>query len=275
MVSLHHQILDSKECDFLFNPQASQHVSPSPVGWVGEQAWRQLSSLNELPNFKGICASFRENAPAWKKIFEREEPHEYKLPGVWRQRLDEFQFLLLLRVLRPNKLSAAIHAFVANLLGERFCPSSSSSFELPPLGELLRESSEHNPIMLIADKNMEDQIAVCAHAAKREVKIVQLGQGMNAVAAAAIEEAARKGSWVYLKDLHLSPPDTKPWLTHAMQGKPNRHFRLWISTLPSWDVPLELLEKSVKYVVAAPNSIRAEILDALETPFFKDPTSFN
>jgi hypothetical protein len=48
------------------------------------------------------------------------------LPKPWATKLDAFQRLLLLRVLRPDMLTTAIHGFVKASMGQRFV-------ELPPL----------------------------------------------------------------------------------------------------------------------------------------------
>lgn len=82
--------LDSKESSFLFSPQTSSPTYKSPLVWLTDGAWTQICSLSELHTFKGLSQSFKDNEKAWRKIFEKDEPHEYKLPGVWRQKLDEF-----------------------------------------------------------------------------------------------------------------------------------------------------------------------------------------
>ena len=80
--------LESKESEFLFYLQSSAQPQTSPISWLSDEAWTQICSLSELPAFKGLSQSFHDNNKAWLKIFEKDEPHEYKLPGAWRQRLD-------------------------------------------------------------------------------------------------------------------------------------------------------------------------------------------
>lgn len=48
------------------------------------------------------------------------DPFSAPLPAPWSDRLDAFQRLLLLRVLRPDKLTMGMAAFTAITLGQRY-----------------------------------------------------------------------------------------------------------------------------------------------------------
>jgi dynein heavy chain len=52
-------------------------------------------------------------------IYDAADPVSISLPGPWFANLDAFQRLLLLRVIRPDKLTVAIHAFVKATLGAK------------------------------------------------------------------------------------------------------------------------------------------------------------
>ena len=43
-----------------------------------------------------------------------------EMPGEWKESLDDFQQLLVLRCLRPDKLTNAMQDYVARHLGQRF-----------------------------------------------------------------------------------------------------------------------------------------------------------
>ena len=52
---------------------------------------------------------------SWLFFVCREE-----LPGEWKDNLDDFQQLLVLRCLRPDKLTNVMQDYVARHLGQRF-----------------------------------------------------------------------------------------------------------------------------------------------------------
>jgi len=49
-----------------------------------------------------------------------QEPHHVQLPGAFEERLGQFQRLLLMRALRPDKVIPAIVEFVTEKIGKHF-----------------------------------------------------------------------------------------------------------------------------------------------------------
>jgi dynein heavy chain len=80
----------------------------------------QLASLT--PGFKHLLDDLKnpENKEIWEKVMEAENPSEEKLPNSVDVRLDTFQKLLLLKILREEKLILSIKFFVLNTLGQMF-----------------------------------------------------------------------------------------------------------------------------------------------------------
>lgn len=56
----------------------------------------------------------------WKAIFDSTNPAEQPLPEPWEQNLAPVQKLMVLRVLRPDKLVLAVQRFVLNEMGSKF-----------------------------------------------------------------------------------------------------------------------------------------------------------
>lgn len=77
-------------------------------------------------------------------VYDAADPVAALLQLPCAPRLDGFQRLLLLRVLRPDKLTAGLHAFVASALGRRFVE--------PPLADLdacYKDSSACVPLIFV------------------------------------------------------------------------------------------------------------------------------
>lgn len=63
-------------------------------------------------------------------VYDAADPVSTPLPSPWSTRLDAFQRLLLLRVLRPDKLTTAMHDFVKGTMGAKFVESPPLDLEV-------------------------------------------------------------------------------------------------------------------------------------------------
>ena len=61
----------------------------------------------------GLSAAIVSGLDAWKAIYDSVEPQNETLPAPWSTRLDGFQKILVLRLLRPDKVGRAEVAEVA------------------------------------------------------------------------------------------------------------------------------------------------------------------
>ena len=87
-----------------------------------------------------------------------------------------------------------------------------------------------------------------------------LGQGMEETAKTYIERGAIRGHWVMLQNCHL----LTSWLK-TLEGiienihKPDKGFRLWLTTMPTDKFPLGILQKSLKVVTEPPDGLGANV----------------
>lgn len=87
-----------------------------------------------------------------------------------------------------------------------------------------------------------------------------LGQGMEDDAKTYIERGAIRGHWVMLQNCHL----LTSWLK-TLEGiienlqKPDKGFRLWLTTMPTDKFPLGILQKSLKVVTEPPDGLGANV----------------
>jgi dynein heavy chain len=80
-----------------------------------------------------------------------------------------------------------------------------------------------------------------------KLKYMALGQGMGPKAAELIEAAAVRGLWVMLQNCHVLPR----WLRTLEKllerlAKPHKDFRLWLTSEPTDEFPLGILQNSLK-----------------------------
>jgi dynein heavy chain len=89
-----------------------------------------------------------------------------QLPGDWDVKLDSFQRLLLLRVLRPDKLVAAVRGYVQGQLGQRFV-------EPPPfdLDACFADSGPLTPLIFVLSPGSDPMAALLKYAEAQHVRV--------------------------------------------------------------------------------------------------------
>jgi len=53
----------------------------------------------------GARSYFRDNLSEWRAYYDDMAPHEADLPQAWNERLKDFQKMIVLRCIRPDKAS--------------------------------------------------------------------------------------------------------------------------------------------------------------------------
>lgn len=122
---------------------------PNPTNWLDDLEWqqsyKQLYTMDKtLPAFEGIQDYFINFNVKFKKIFDSVNAHEEPMPGDWNSKLNSFQKMILLKTIRPDKISSAIQNFVIEKIGEDFVK--------PPtfkLSECFLDSSNTTPLVFV------------------------------------------------------------------------------------------------------------------------------
>ena len=168
--------------------------------YLSDELWGKVLGLEEAHfNFKDLSASFADDKTkdAWKKILRSETPTQLPLPGAWDEKLSAFQKLMVIKVLREEKLVQGIKAFVGAELGPVFCES-------PPfdLEGAANDSTNNTPVIFVLSAGA-DPIADLIELAKSrglgdKLKVLSLGQGQGKIASRLIDEGQKTGNWVCL-----------------------------------------------------------------------------
>ena len=94
---------------------------------VSEKNWFFAVMLeNDQPNsFFGLITEMKNTVlgPEWAKFFTTDSPHTDSLPGEWENKLTPFLRLLLVRVIREEKVVFAIRRYVGESIGMLFTES--------------------------------------------------------------------------------------------------------------------------------------------------------
>nr|XP_020476144.1 LOW QUALITY PROTEIN: dynein heavy chain 2, axonemal [Monopterus albus] len=206
-------VLDKK--DQMDNPCTS---------WLADSSWDNITELDKLPNFHGIMASFEQYPQEWNLWFTSTEPEHATLPGVWENKCNELQKMLIVRSLRPDRVSFCITSFIVNNLGSRFV-------EPPVLNmkAVVEESTSRTPLIFVLSPGVDPTGALLhlaeASGMSKHFHALSLGQGQAPIAKSMIEEGVKNGHWVFLANCHLSlswMPDLDK-LVEQLQGQEPHH----------------------------------------------------
>jgi dynein heavy chain len=181
-----------------------------------------------------------------------------------------FQKLLVIRVLRPDRITTALDNFVRHNLpkgGEFVDCDSTSSFQQVLLSSYM-DSTPTTPIYFILSPGANPVQAVESLARQqgndpaKMLHQVALGQGQDVVAMAKLDIGHKDGHWVMLQNVHLMPAflyDLEKKLdAFALEGS-NPTFRLFVSSDPANSIPIGLLEKSIKLTNEPPMGVKQNL----------------
>ncbi|XP_030763708.1 cytoplasmic dynein 2 heavy chain 1 [Sitophilus oryzae] len=140
-------------------------------------------------------------------------------------KLTEFQKVLVVQSLRPDRLLSSIECCLLRLAGLKTVD--------PPilnLHNVLKESTHYEPILLLTNPGSDPSIEIRELAAQlnRSFEEIAMGSGQESQTLTSLERCANEGKWLILKNLHL----LTYWLPTLAQNLKNvrgsHDFRLWL-----------------------------------------------
>ncbi|GAB1605521.1 dynein axonemal heavy chain 1-like isoform X5 [Argonauta hians] len=230
--------------------------------WLTDKSWNDILCLDTLPYFKGIAADFGKYITNFKKIFDSIEPHREEYPPDWEEKLNKFQKMLILKCLRPDKVTNAMQDFVAENLGQMFIEPQASD-----LGLVYKDSSPTTPLIFVLSQGTDPAADLYKFADEmkfsKKLSAISLGQGQGPRAEAMMHSAQERGKWVFFQNCHLAPswmPSLERLIEHIDADKVHRDFRLWLTSMPSNSFPVFILQNSSKMTVEPPKGIKANLM---------------
>ena len=235
--------------------------------WVpNERAHKFAALASAFPEVGHACAQAGQEWASWAA-----QPQcEASFPqGVAGSSASPLARLMLVDAVRPDRLQAAMEAYVCEALGCRTLPAPSGG-----LARLHAESISSEPVVFItstgSDPSQELEEFAGRMVGPERFRQVAMGQGQAEPALALLRECAAKGDWLCLKNLHLSL-SFLPILEkeiHALE--PHESFRLFCTTQEHDGVPAGLLANSLKVSYESPPGIKKNLqrsYDAWPTTF--------
>jgi len=243
----------------------------NPLPWLPKTAWDSCQALGDLEEFGKFCGDLVEAAPRFREWYNHITPENEKLPLDWSS-LDRtpFQKMLVVRCLRPDRMTTALTNFVRGVLpnGNAYadCDMTLNSYQV--LEQSLHDSTTITPIYFILSPGANvvgdlDKLADKYHFVKNESYWnVSMGQGQDIIAMANLETAHRNGHWVILNNIHLMPRwliELEKKLDEFAQEGSHEKFRLFLSSDPSNGIPIGILNRCIKLTNEPPAGLKANL----------------
>jgi dynein heavy chain len=262
--------LNRKELDFFLkgNTSMGDLNEGKTISWLTENNCKDIEALVEVGEvWKKFYVELRDKEDEWKKWFDLEDPEENPMPAPYGGLIkDKFQLLMILRVMRPDRISLGIDKMITEYF------ANDHYIRVPVLKDkwLLSQTSSSIPIIFILSPGA-DPSAYIRNLANNEgftnkkFLPLSLGQGMEKTASEYVKNAWSRGYWVLLQNCDLLPACIKN-IEKEMEGYGNTaapDFRLWLTTQPTQQFPLGILQRALKIVTEPPAGIKNNMEDVI------------
>uniref|UniRef100_A0A671K2C3 Dynein heavy chain ATP-binding dynein motor region domain-containing protein n=1 Tax=Sinocyclocheilus anshuiensis TaxID=1608454 RepID=A0A671K2C3_9TELE len=226
----------------------------NPCTWLPKTSRDEICRLDEMECFKGLWKDLEHQIFHFMVcVCVLQDPHHTVFPSEWQEKLGQFQ-----RIPRvcPSQIVPMVQEFVSDNLGQQF-------IEVPPfnLSTAIADSRCCAPLIFILSPGSDPMAALLKSGEEQgftdnRLTSQSLGQGQGPIAMSMIETGVKERTWVVLQNCHLanscgspSPPELNPDTTHP-------DFRLWLTSYPSPNFPVAVLQNGVKMTNEAPKGLK-------------------
>ncbi|CAH1233746.1 DNAH10 [Branchiostoma lanceolatum] len=253
-----------EELDFFIKGNLSLEKSKRrrPFDWIPEQGWEDIIRLTESFNeaFGTLADDIERNERVWKEWYDLDAPEASPYPMKYKDTLTDFQRLMLLRCFRVDRVYRAVTDFVTDKMGEKYVTPPVVSFEA-----IFEQSTPLSPIVFILSPGSDPagdlfKLAERSGFGGNRLKYLAMGQGQEKLALQLLETSIARGHWLMLQNCHLLVRWLKD-LEKALERitKPHPDFRLWLTTDPTPEFPIGILQRSLKVVTEPPNGLKLNL----------------
>lgn len=247
--------LDKRLYDLLLDEDTGFHDS-SGMGDARDLIHKAL----EQPLLRDKLAS--KDSQSWLRLQAEEiaENHVPLLEPSESSKLDDsLRSLVVMKLLRADRLVPAAQSFVSKVFGENLFDT------LGDLGDLISQAGPTTPIALVCSPGFDASFKVENLVESQRVRCSYIAMGsVESVGSAdkAISEAAATGNWVFIKNVHLALVWLQGMEKRLDSLKPRRDFRLFLSMESTLKIPINLIRISRVLMCEQPAGIRANIKDS-------------
>ena len=262
--------LTQEEVDYLVD--GKQSPDPGNMGplheWLPVSIWPRIKALEGLKRFSGLGDAMQSESDEWQRWFDSEMPEVTKFPGEYQKTLSQFDRMIVLRAMRPDRVTTALKHWIEAVMGKDYV--FQKPFDMPAT---FLETSNQTPVFFVLFAGVDPTPWVEGLGKTKGItfekgnfKNISMGQGQEKPAEAVVEAFAKKGGWVMLQNCHLM----QSWVPRlervleVVQETAHPDFRCFLSAEPPQlsmmkNMPESLMQGSVKVANEAPSDIKSNI----------------
>ena len=220
--------------------------------------------MTYTPHFSGLLESLDQDADRWLQCYNEALAEDHVLEP-WMTGSDlsvtnpiarSLKKLLIIKIIRPDRLGASIRQFVRQVCGDEI--SDLGNMDL--MHFVTNNVKAKSPLLMVSAPGYDASTKVDMLAKQGNKKYTSVAIGSPeafGLVDQAIRLAAKSGSWVLLKNVHLAPA----WLVELEKKIYNmnmdKDFRLFLTMENNPKVPTTLLRASHVMVFEPPSGIKA------------------
>jgi dynein heavy chain, axonemal len=257
------------------------------------EIWKKIYVQTEKPELESIPGPYNLFLPTDQKSYEikgREEGDVSSLFQYTQKRFEKrktleatlndktkkifvyLQRMCVIKALRNERLMQTYELLISTVLGPEFLLSDPDTLE-----SSFEESTASTPFLILhnfSSDPVSELITLCSRL-KKDPKIMTLSLGLGKTSAALeiIEKAKTKGKWLLLQNVHLCEsflPVLEDTIEELNAPGTSRNFRLWLTSHPSSNLPISILQSCIKVTMEPAAGIKISLLrnlNAAETYF--------
>ncbi|KAJ8613144.1 hypothetical protein CTAYLR_004792 [Chrysophaeum taylorii] len=243
--------------------------------WMPEAIWPRVKALEGLKRFQGLGDNMHSDSDEWQAWFDNPIPETAKLPGDYQKQCTPFDRLILLRALRPDRITTALTTYIGETMGSEYV------FQAPfDMAATYEETSNQTPVFFVLFpgvdptpwvENLGRTLGISQEAGT--FMNISMGQGQEKPAEAVLERYAKSGGWVKIRVMLQNCHLMTSWvpklerLLEVVQENAHESFRCFVSAEPPGmqgmkNMPESLLQSCIKVSNEAPADIKSNLTRA-------------
>ncbi|QDS73112.1 Dynein heavy chain, cytoplasmic [Venturia effusa] len=220
-----------------------------------------MKTAMRLHMFKDILPAVESSS--WNSFYTAEMAEEH-VPSAWAAGTEPYDqkllSLILIKLFRVDRFVPAVEQFVKTVFGETLLDTNGD------LGEIVKQVSATTPVALSSSPGFDASYRVENLVERAGVTCTNIAMGSAegvTMADKAVSNAAANGSWVLVKNVHLSPGWLQSLEKRIDSLKPHPDFRLFLCMETSPKIPVNLLRASRILMNEQPAGIKANMKDSM------------
>ncbi|XP_018050925.1 PREDICTED: dynein heavy chain 10, axonemal [Atta colombica] len=255
----------------------------NPTKWLSLSGWEDVIKLaSDFPEkFGQLPEEIRDSEDEWKKWYDSDTPESEELPCDYSTRVTSFEKLMLIRCFRIDRIYRGITNYIIKIMGKQYITPPHVSFDM-----IFEESTPTMPVVFILSPGSDPTSELMKLADRYgygggKFRYLSLGQNQEKIAMELLQTAKTRGQWLMFRNCHLLLSFTKN-LEKIVENieKPHPDFRLWLTTEPTPNFPIGILQQSLKVVTEPPSGLklnlqntyfnmRPQVLESCSHPLYK------